>query len=274
MRKLRRRLLAAPSLAVGMVLVLAVLLLALFAPSIADYGPFEVNMGKKFLGPGPGQATRAHWLGTDHLGRDILARMLFGTRISLLIGLTSVVLSACVGIPLGLVAGYYRGRAGDAIMRLADVQYAFPFIVLAIAIIATFGSTLTNVIVTLALWSWAVFARVARAETLAASELEYVLASKAQGATDLRILAGHILPNISPPLIVIATTSVAQMILAESALSFLGMGVPPSTPSLGTILGDGRSYMNIAWWVITFPGLMIMLIVLGVNLFGDGLRDW
>lgn len=254
---------------IGLVLVVVV-----FGPLLAPADPQAVQTAKRLTPPAwSAGGTSEHLLGTDHLGRDVLSRMIYATRISFLITIGAVLASALVGTALGLIAGYVGGTYGSIIMRLADVQYSFPFLVLAIAIIATFGATLTTVSVTLAAWGWTVFARVAQAETLVAVRREYVSAVRSLGAGAARIIFRHVLPNILSPLIVIATAAIAQVLVAESALSFLGLGVPPSTPSLGTLVGEGRTYFAIAYWTITFPGLMIALMVFGVNLMGDTVRD-
>lgn len=270
-----RRFARFPSLYIGCLLLLGAVILALVGPDISGFAYDDVDTSRRLLPPGGIDRDGArHWFGTDSLGRDLLARSLHGTRVSLLIGLASVSVSAVIGIPIGLAAGYYKGRLGNFLMRLADVQYSFPFIVLAIAILASLGPSMVTIIVTLALWNWAVIARVTRAETLRTATQEYVLASQAQGATVGRILFRHILPNITAPLLVVMTTGVAQMMVAEGALSFLGMGLPPSNPSLGTVIGDERTNFSIAWWLTTMPGLLLALTVLGINLFGDGLRDY
>ncbi len=259
----------------GSLMTMLVLLVVVFGPLVAPVDPAAIDTTKRLTPPAwAATGTFEHLLGTDHLGRDVLSRSLHATRVSFLITVSAVLVSAAVGITLGLLAGYSGGAVGAVIMRLADVQYSFPFIVLAIAIIATFGATLVTVTATLAAWGWAVFARVTQAETIVAVQREYVAAAQALGSGAARVIFRHILPNILSPLIVIATASIAQVLVAESALSFLGLGVPPSVPSLGTLIGEGRTYFAIAYWTITFPGLMIALMVFGVNLLGDSVRDF
>ncbi len=214
-----------------------------------------------------------HALGTDHLGRDILSRIIFGSRIALLVGLAAVVISGVLGMVIGLVAGYFGGRMDDFLMRLADIQLAFPFILLAIAVIGVLGPSLRNIIIVIGVSSWVVYARVVRGEVLSIREREYVQAAVALGSRHWRVLMPHVLPNTFTPWLVVATLDMARVIVIESALSFLGLGVQPPTPTWGGMLADGRVYLSTAWWLATFPGLAILITVLGINLFGDGLRD-
>jgi peptide/nickel transport system permease protein len=211
-------------------------------------------------------------LGTDHLGRDTLSRILFGTRVALIVGTTAVLISGTIGVALGLLSGYFGGWIDDVTAWLVNVQLSFPFILLAIAVVAVLGGGLRNLIVVLALTGWVVYARVVRAETLALRERDFVQAARALGAHLTRILLRHILPNALTPVIVIATFEMARMIVSEAALSFLGLGVEPALPSWGAMLADGRTYLSSAWWVATFPGLAIAFTVLGANLLGDWLR--
>ncbi len=214
-----------------------------------------------------------HPLGTDHLGRDMLARLLYGGRISIAIGVGAVLLSGSVGVIAGLFSGYIGGFFDILMMRFIDMQLAIPFLALAILVAAALGSGVSNVVLVLAISGWVLYARIIRASVLSAREFDYVLAARAVGATTTRILFRTILPNVFAPALVIATLSVSQMIITESSLSFLGMGVPPATPTWGTMLSDARDYLNIAWWVPTFPGLAITLTVLSANLIGDRMRD-
>jgi peptide/nickel transport system permease protein len=258
----------------GLLVVLAVLLGAVFAPLVSPFDPLEQDIGQRLREPGwQDEQGRMHPLGTDHLGRDILARIIFGARIALVVGLAAVVISGVIGMIVGLVAGYFGGRLDDFLMRLADVQLAFPFILLAIAVIGVLGPSLRNIIIVIGVSSWVVYARVVRGEVLSIREREYVHAAVALGSRHWRVLLSHVLPNTFTPWLVVATLDMARVIVIESALSFLGLGVQPPTPTWGGMLADGRVYLSTAWWLATFPGLAILVTVLGINLFGDGLRD-
>jgi peptide/nickel transport system permease protein len=271
---LLRRLVRRRTALFGMLVVLGVMLAALAAPLVAPFDPLEQDIGQRLREPGWQDAQgRVHPLGTDHLGRDILSRIVFGSRIALLVGLAAVVISGVLGMVIGLVAGYFGGRMDDFLMRLADVQLAFPFILLAIAVIGVLGPSLRNIIIVIGVSSWVVYARVVRGEVLSIREREYVHAAVALGSRHWRVLMTHVLPNTFTPWLVVATLDMARVIVIESALSFLGLGVQPPTPTWGGMLADGRVYLSTAWWLATFPGLAILVTVLGINLFGDGLRD-
>ena len=258
----------------GLLVVLGVILAAVLAPLLAPFDPLEQDIGQRLREPGWQDAQgRVHALGTDHLGRDILSRIVYGSRIALLVGLAAVLISGVLGMVIGLVAGYFGGRVDDFLMRLADVQLAFPFILLAIAVIGVLGPSLRNIIVVIGVSSWVVYARVVRGEVLSIREREYVQAAVALGSRHGRVLRQHVLPNTFTPWLVVATLDMARVIVTESALSFLGLGVQPPTPTWGGMLADGRVYLSTAWWLATFPGLAILITVLGINLFGDGLRD-
>ncbi|HUG36285.1 MAG TPA: ABC transporter permease [Candidatus Limnocylindrales bacterium] len=258
----------------GLMVVTLVLLAAIFAPFVSPFDPLAQDISQRLKEPGWQDAQgRVHPLGTDHLGRDILARVIYGSRIAFLVGLAAVLISGVLGMAIGLVAGYFGGKVDDVLMRLADVQLAFPFILLAIAVIGVLGPSLRNIIIVIGVSSWVVYARVVRGEVLSIREREFVQAAIALGGGSGRVLVRHILPNAFTPWLVVATLDMARVIVLESALSFLGLGVQPPTPTWGGMLADGRVYLSTAWWLATFPGLAILVTVLGINLFGDGLRD-
>jgi peptide/nickel transport system permease protein len=270
-----RRLTARRTALFGLVVVLVVAVTALAAPLISPFGPIEHDLGDlRLKAPGFRDAAgRVHVLGTDHLGRDLLARVIYGARPALMVGFAAVAISGLLGMAAGLVAGYFGGRLDDLLMRLADIQLAFPFILLAIAVIGVLGPSLATIIVVIGVSSWVVYARIVRSAVLTLREREFVQAARALGVSDARVVVRHILPNALTPWMVVATLDMARVIVIESALSFLGLGVQPPTPTWGGMLADGRVYVSTAWWLATFPGLAILLTVLGINLFGDGLRD-
>jgi len=258
----------------GLLVVGAVLVAALGAPWLTSFDPTEQDITNRLKAPGwPDPSGRIHPLGTDHLGRDLLARVVFGARPALMVGFAAVAISGLLGLVVGLVSGYFGGRTDDVFMRLADIQLAFPFILLAIAVIGVLGPSLPVIIVVIGVSSWVVYARVVRGSALSLREREFVQAAQALGSRDGRILVRHVLPNVLTPWLVVATLDMARVIVIESALSFLGLGVQPPTPTWGGMLADGRVYISTAWWLATFPGLAILVTVLGINLFGDGLRD-
>jgi peptide/nickel transport system permease protein len=258
----------------GVVVVLMVVVAALVAPWISPFDPIEQDLENRLKGPGWRDAGgRLHVMGTDHLGRDLLARVIYGARPALLVGFAAVVISGFLGMATGLLSGYWGGRTDDVLMRLADIQLAFPFILLAIAVIGVLGPSLPTIIAVIGVSSWVIYARVVRGAVLSLREREFVQAARALGGRDGRIIARHILPNVFTPWLVVATLDMARVIVIESALSFLGLGVQPPTPTWGGMLADGRVYISTAWWLATFPGLAILVAVLGINLFGDGLRD-
>jgi peptide/nickel transport system permease protein len=272
--RLRRGLLRNPAAAIGALMLLIVLGAAVAAPIIAPHDPSAQETGHRLAPPAwdpDGLAT--YPLGTDQVGRDLLSRALFGARVSLALGLSCTVVASLIGIALGLLAGLGPPRLGEVIMGVADVQIAFPFLVLAIALISVVGPSFGSLVAILSVFGWVQFARLVRGDVLAERERDYVLAARTLGAVELRVAVRHILPNVLSPVMVIWTFTLAQIILIESALSFLGLGVQPPTPSWGSMLADGRNYIDTAWWLGTFPGLAIMLTVLAVNLVGDALRD-
>jgi peptide/nickel transport system permease protein len=248
---------------------------AVAAPGLTRYDPTVSEPARRLRPPAWQQTgTLAHPLGTDQLGRDVYTRLVYGARISLVVGLATVLISAVLGSSLGLVAGYAGGRLGTGLMRLADVQLAFPFLLLALAVVAAVGAGLLNVILVLGIAGWAAFARVVRAQVLSIREREYVEAVRALGAGHATIVARHVVPNVLTPVIVLATATVANNIVVEASLTFLGLGVQPNYPSWGNMLTDARDYLAVAWWMGIFPGLALMLTVLAINLIGDWLRDY
>jgi peptide/nickel transport system permease protein len=253
---------------VGAAIVCAAVLAAIVGPLIAGDPAFQ-NLPLRLEGPSAG-----HWFGLDELGRDILARVLVGARISLLVGIVVVGVSAGVGTVLGSIAGYYGGVVDEAVSRVSDILMAFPGLLLAIAVVAVLGPSLTNVVLALASIGWVGYARLVRGQVLRVRELEYVQAARALGAATPRILARHVVPATLPALIVQATLGMGGAILAEASLSFLGLGVQPPTPSWGTMLNYGRAHLLDAPHLTIFPGLAIAVLVLGFNFLGDGFRDW
>tara|TARA_Y100000739_G_scaffold228898_1_gene241950 strand:+ start:1111 stop:1977 length:867 start_codon:yes stop_codon:yes gene_type:complete len=251
--------------AIGIILIF--LLSALFAPWLAPYDPNEMTL--EMMSP----PSKMHLLGTDDLGRDLLSRIIWGTQISLFVGVSTVAISLILGVILGVVAGYYGGWADMIIMRYIDLQWAFPNFIIAVYLVAVFGTGLLNVIVAISLAFLDDFARVARSMVLTLKEQQFVEAAKTNGSSNIRIMFKHILPNAAAPIIVQATVSVSYAILGEASLSFLGLGVSANTPTWGLILADGRSFISQAWWLGVYPGLAIMLIVLSINFLGDSLRD-
>ena len=258
----------------GAIVVALVIATAVAAPWLSPFDPVAQDIGHRLKAPGwRDTAGRLHLLGTDQLGRDLLARVIFGAQPALLVASAAVLISGVLGMVAGLLGGYFGGRVDDVLMRLADVQLAFPFILLAIAVIGVLGPSLLTIIVVIGVSSWVVYARVVRAAVLTLREREFVQAARALGGGDGRIVVRHILPNAFAPWLVVATLDMARVIVIESALSFLGLGVQPPAPTWGGMLADGRVYITTAWWLATFPGLAILVTVLGINLFGDGLRD-
>jgi peptide/nickel transport system permease protein len=257
----------------GLLIVLLSVIAAIFAPWLAPYEAEQQDLRNQFAPPVGFGGTSKHWLGTDQLGRDIFSRLIFGARVSLIVGFSAVAISGTIGILLGLVAGYYRGKVDAIIMRAVELQLTFPFMLLALLVLAVFGGGLTNIVLVLSVAGWAVYARVLRSEVISTREQPYVEAARSVGTRDARLLARHIFPNVMSSMIVLATFSVAAMIVQESALSFLGLGIPPDQASWGGMLSEGRNFLTIAWWLGTFPGLAILAVVLSMNLIGDWLRD-
>jgi peptide/nickel transport system permease protein len=242
---------------------------ALAAPLLTPHDPLQGDFAASLRPPGsPG-----HPLGTDQLGRDLLARVLYGARIALFIGLCTVAVTAVIGGVVGLVAGFFGGWVSAALMRLADVQLSFPFILLALTINAIVGLGLRNIIISLSAAGWVVYARVVRGEVLSVRQREFVQAAAALGTGGSRLLCRHVLPNVAPSIVIVASLQFSQFIVAEAAISFLGFGVQPPTPAWGSMLSESRDFLYVAWWLAAFPGIALALTALGINLVGDWLRD-
>ncbi len=256
---------------IGSALLIVVIAAALLSPWLPLPDALSNNLSEMFLPPGSPGAQGTHWLGTDQLGRDLLARILSGTRLSLLVVLLAALIGALIGVALGMIAGYAGGWVDALIMRLIDIQLAVPFILLILLVIALMGASLTNIIVIMGCTSWAIYARVARAKTLEIRELEYIQAVRAMGFSPLRVLLRHILPNLITPLVVLLTLDIPRLIVLEASVGFLGMGIQPPTPTLGNLIGEGRSYMLLSQWLVLYPGLVIAALVIGCNLLGDAL---
>ena len=269
-----RRLLAHRGLVIGMTLVLVTLALALLAPLISPHDPYAQDLNKRLIPPvWYEKGTWEHILGTDPLGRDYLSRLIYGARISLLIGACVMVISGLIGTALGLAAGYFGGRVDLVISFIITARLAMPVVLVALAVVAVIGGSLPVVILTLGLLKWDRFAVVMRSATQQVRSLDYVTAAEAAGASRYRVIVGEILPNILPHLIVVATVEAGSAILIEAALSFLGLGVQPPLPSWGLMIAEAKTTMFFAFWLIALPGTALALLVLGINLAGDGLRD-
>jgi peptide/nickel transport system permease protein len=269
-----RSLLKAKLALIGMVIIALAAVTALAAPLLAPADPSLVVVAERLLPPAwQAGGTTVHVLGTDGLGRDILSRLIFGARVSLLVGCVSVFLAGLIGVSLGLLAGYLGGWLDTVLMRIADIQMAFPFILLAITLMAVLGSSLGNIIFTLAITGWVQYARMVRGQVLSLREKEFVDAARCVGVPRLRIIWRHVLPNAISPIIVLASFGVSSAIIAEAGLSFLGLGVPLSVPSWGAMLSQARDVQSKAWWPAVFPGIAITATVFGINVVGDWLRD-
>lgn len=264
-----------PTGTAGAIILLIVVVCALGADVIAPYDPNAQILTDRLIPPlGAEAGPLVHIAGTDHLGRDILSRIIYGTRVSLVVGLTAVAISCTAGCVLGLISGYWGGWIDDLITRIGDVQLAFPFVLLVLAIVAVVGGGLLNEILVIGLSGWIGYARVIRGQVYSARDKEYVQAARSIGVRTPSILLRHILPNVISPVIVLATFSVASTMILEAGLTFLGLGVDPSVPTWGGMLADGRSHIFTSWWMTVIPGLAIFFTVLGINLLGDWLRDF
>ncbi len=270
-RSLRR----AKGALLGAGLLLVMVLSAILAPVVAPYDPLQAEITQRLRPPvWTARGTSENLLGTDQLGRDVLSRTIFGSRVSLIVGVTAVVISGTLGVFLGLISAFQGGKLDALIMRVADVQLAFPFILLAIAVVAVVGGGLVNVILILGVAGWVSYGRIVRGQVLSVKEMDYVVAARAIGSRALILIFRHILPNVMTPVIILATFNVASYMVAEASLTFLGLGVQPGIPSWGIMLADGREFMRAGWWMAIFPGLALMLTVFSVNLVGDWLREY
>lgn len=260
--------------ALAMLVLIAIILAGLFAPLVSPHDPYAVDMANRLKPPGSTDG-QGNWylLGTDALGRDLLSRLIHGSRVSIIVMLTVVPVSAAIGVAMGVSAGYFGGWVDSAFMRLVDIRLSVPFVLILLAIMAVVGPSLRNLVLVLGLTGWADYARLVRAETMSIKQRDYIMASQASGASRMRIMIRHIVPNIMPIALVISTLQVPFVIVIEAALSFLGLGIQPPTPSWGNMLAAGREYIWMAWWLITFPGIAISTTVLSANIMGDRLRD-
>lgn len=274
MRQLVRALLSNPVSLVSFVLLIVIVFAAVTAPLIAPHDPTAQSLRLRLKPPiWQEGAEPGYWLGTDALGRDMLSRMIYGARISLVVGICSVLLQGVIGVIVGLLAGYFGKWIDNVLMRIADVQQSIPFLILAVALAAVVRPSLSNIILVLGVSGWVTYGRVVRSQVLSVRELEFIEAARALGSGHLRIIVRHVLPNVMPSITVIGTLTVSTMILAEASLSFLGMGVPPPEPTWGGMVADGRNYISTAWWVSILPGILIFITVLSINLVGDRLRE-
>lgn len=253
---------------VGLGIVLILSVAAVFAPVVAPYDPVTQHLEDRLEPP-----STEHLMGTDRLGRDVFSRVLYGARISLQISATVVSITLCIGVTVGAISGYAGGLVDEGLMRFVDLLFAFPGLLFALVIAAILGPSLMNIMIALSVVGWTGYARVIRGEVLSVKENEFIKAAQIMGASRYRIIVRHLIPNVISPIVVLATMKMATIVLATAGLSFLGLGAQPPTPEWGTMLADSRDLLSSAWWVINFPGLSIMLTVLGFNLLGDGLRD-
>jgi len=271
--RLVRRFVASRRAFFGASVLGTVVLLILVLPVLLPYQANVQNVRENFRPPFASGSGGIHLIGTDVLGRDLLARLLIGGRVSLLLSLAAGTLACVFGVSMGLLAGYFGGRVDQVIMRAVDVELAIPGIILAMGLMASLGPGVQNVILALAISAWIVYARTVRSSVLGLRDAQFADAARSLGANPLRIIVRHILPNCLTPIIVISTQQTAQLIIIEASLSFLGIGVPAEVPSWGKMIAEGRSYLTSAWWIITVPGTALMLTTLALNFFGDGLRD-
>jgi peptide/nickel transport system permease protein len=253
---------------IALLIILCLFLVALFADIISPYDPYEVNMKEKLQKP-----NLNHLFGTDQLGRDVLSRIIYGTRISLFVSVFAIAIIMFLGVMFGSIAAYFGGKVDEVIMRFVDILLSFPGLIIAITLVGILGPSLKNLVIAIALTSWATYARIVRSFVLSIKEMEFVTQAKVLGASDVYILAKHVIPNAIAPIIVLATLDMGHIVLSITGLSFLGLGAQPPTPEWGTMLNEGKNFMTTAPWLTIFPGLAIMITVLAFNLLGDGLRD-
>ncbi len=268
-----RRTFSAPTAVAGLVVLLAFIVMAVLAPWVSPHDPVTPNLLSRLSPPSWAGGDARFFLGSDHLGRDIFSRLIYGTRVALLVGFVGVVMAATIGISLGLAAGYFGGTVDNVIMRVVDTLIAIPNVILYLTVLGVFGPSFTVLVLVIGFINWTTFARVVRAEVLSVRHREFVEATRALGQRTLVVIVRHVLPNVIAPIIVVATLNVATVIILEASLSFLGLGVQPPTVTWGRMLADGRSYIATAWWLATFPGLFITLACLSLILIGDSLRD-
>lgn len=270
----RQRVWRSRRVVVGVSFLVLITLITVLAPWLAPYEEFDQNANRVQLPPFSTSSDQTyHLLGTDALGRDLLSRMMYGGRVSLLVGITVVLVAGLIGVPLGMVSGFFGRSIDTLVMRLADIQLAIPFILLVIAIMAVLGTGLLNVILVLGFSSWVGYARIVRGTVLSLREQTFIEAARCNGLSNRRLILRHILPNVWTPVIVLATQGVGGAILAESSLTFLGLGISPLIPTWGAMIADGRNYLTTAWWISAFPGLLLTSTVLAIYFLGDGLRD-
>lgn len=258
---------------ISLAFVLGVAVMALFAAQVAPFDPLQPQLRDRLSPPSWLGGSAGHLFGTDQLGRDIFSRVIYGARASLAVGFTAVLVGGLSGTLLGLLSGYFGGWIDEILMMLADMQLAFPNVLLAIAVVAVLGPSFTNLVIVIGISGWVTYARVCRGQVLSLRQREFVESVRAMGGGNLRIMLRHILPNTMAPLIVVATLDLARTIILEATLSYLGLGIQPPTPSWGIMLGEGRQYLQSAWWIAVFPGLFLMLVTLLVSRMGDWLRD-
>lgn len=254
--------------------IIVFVLVAIFGPIILGYDPVSTNATDRLLAPGSTLSNGSiAWLGTDSVGRDVLSQIIVGARVSLIVAGAAVLIGGTIGVVLGIVAGYFGGVIDSIIMRIADVQLSFPSILLAILIAGVLGPSITNIIITLAITRWVIFARIVRSTTLTVKGKEFVDSARVLGASNFKILYKYIFPSCISPLLVVMTVQVGLVIIAEASLSFLGLGTPPDNPSWGLLIADGRDYLDSAWWIATTPGIALAIVVISIGFLGDKMRD-